>query len=111
MKYLPKYTREREGVSIKENLVALYSYADNQNIEHEYVYSRIFVQILDGEAWKWFRSLAQNSVTRIDELEEIFVKHWGDRKDCVYYLTEFGTLKKKEDEYLADFTKRFNKIY
>ena len=89
----------------------LYSYADNQNIEHEDVWSRLFVQILDGEARKWFISLAPNSITGIDELEEIFVKHWGDRKDYVYYLTEFETLKKKEDESLVDFTKRFNKIY
>ena len=55
--------------------------------------------------------MAPNLITRIDELEDIFVKHWGDRKDYVYYLTEFGTLKKKADEYLADFIKRFNKIY
>ena len=39
------------------------------------------------------------------------MKHWGDRKDYVYYLTKFGTLKKKADGSLADFTKRFNKIY
>ena len=39
------------------------------------------------------------------------MKQWGDRKDYVYYLTEFGTLKKKVDESLADFTKGFNKIY
>ena len=39
------------------------------------------------------------------------MKKWGDRKDYVYYLTEFRTLKKKPNEPLADFTKRFNKIY
>ena len=66
---------------------------------------------MDGEARKWFRSLDPNSVTGIDELEEIFLKHWGDRKDYVYYLTEFGALKKNSYESLADFNKRFNKIY
>ena len=39
------------------------------------------------------------------------MKHWGDRKNYVYYLTEFGTLKKKTYESLVDFTKRFNNIY
>ena len=39
------------------------------------------------------------------------MKHWGDRKDYVYYLIEFGTLKKNADESLANFTKRFNTIY
>ena len=81
------------------------------NVKHEDVWSTLFVYSLDGEAHKWFRSPPPNSITRIDELEEIFVKQWGDRKDYVYYLTEFGTLKKKLDEPLADFTKRFNKIY
>ena len=37
LKYLPKYTGEGEGVSVEERLAALYSYAENQNILHEYV--------------------------------------------------------------------------
>ena len=55
--------------------------------------------------------MAPNSITGFDELEEIIVKHWGDRKDYVYYIIEFGTLKRKAYESLANFTKRFNKIY
>ena len=35
LKYILKYTGEGEGVSTEEHLVAFYSYADNQNIEHE----------------------------------------------------------------------------
>ena len=66
---------------------------------------------MDGEARKLFKSLPPNSITGIDELEEVFLKQWGDRKDYVYYLTKFGTLKNKVDESLVDFTKRFNKIY
>ena len=52
LKYLPKYAREGEGVFAKGHLMASYSYADNQNIEHEDVWSRLFVQSLDGEARK-----------------------------------------------------------
>lgn len=59
-KYLQKYIGDGEGVSAEEHLVAFYSYADNQNIEHEDVCSRLFVLSLDGEARKWFRSLAPN---------------------------------------------------
>ena len=78
--------------------MAFYSCAGNQNIEHEDVWSRLFVESLDGESWKWFRILAPNSITGINDLEEIFVKDWGDMKDYAYYLIEFGTLKKKEDD-------------
>ena len=110
LKYFPKYIGEGEGVSAKEHLVSFYNYAYNQNIEHEDVWSRIFFQSLDGEAHKWFRNLPPNSITRIEALEELFVNQWGDRKDYLYYLTDFGALKKKTDESLVDFTKRFNKF-
>jgi hypothetical protein len=29
----------------------------------------------------------------------------------MYYITEFGALKRKNDEFILDFTKRFNKMY
>ena len=50
LKYHPKYTGEGEGVSAEEHLVAFNSYADNHNIVHEDVWSRIFFHSLDGEA-------------------------------------------------------------
>ena len=66
---------------------------------------------LSGEACKWFRSLPAGSITIIEALDEIFLKQWGDRKDYMYYITKFGALKRKNGESLADFTKRFNKVY
>jgi hypothetical protein len=35
----------------------------------------------------------------------------GDRKDFMYYITEFRSLKRKEGESVSDFSKRFNKMY
>jgi hypothetical protein len=29
----------------------------------------------------------------------------------MYYITEFGSLKRKEGEFVSDFSKRFNKMY
>ena len=92
-------------------MAAFYSYVDNQNIEHEDVWTRLFVQSLDGEAHKWFRSLSTRSTTGIEALDEIFLKQWGDRIDYLYYITKFWALKRKKGESLADFTKRFNKVY
>ena len=111
LKYLPKYTAEGDMTSIEEHLASFYSYVDNQNIEHEDVWTRLFVQSLDGEARKWFRSLPVGSIIGIDALDEIFIKQWGDRKDYMYYIAKFGALKRKNGETLADFTKRFNKVY
>ena len=72
---------------------------------------RYFVQSLDGEVRKWFRELPPNSIDGIDALEEAFMRQWGDTKDYLYYMTEFGSLKRKKDEAVGDFSKRFNKMY
>ena len=39
------------------------------------------------------------------------MRQWGDTKDQAYYITEFGALKRKKEETIADFSKRFNKMY
>ena len=75
------------------------------------VWSRLFAQSLDGEARKWFRSLPSGSIVGIESLDEVFLKQWGDRKDYLYYITEFGSLNRKEGQTLTDFTKRFNKVF
>jgi hypothetical protein len=72
---------------------------------------RVFVQSLDGEVRKWFRGLAPGSIAGIEALDSVFLRQWGDRKDFMYYMTEFGSLKKMEGESVSDFSKRFNKMY
>jgi hypothetical protein len=80
-------------------------------VEHVDVLMRLFVQSLDGEARKWFRILPPNSIADIDALDDTFLRHWGDKKDYLYYITKFGALKRKQGEFVSDFTKRFNKMY
>jgi hypothetical protein len=72
---------------------------------------RVFVQSLDGEVRKWFRGLAPRSIVGIDALDNAFLRQWGDKKDFMYYMIEFGSLKRKEGESVPDFSKRFNKMY
>jgi ribonuclease HI len=66
---------------------------------------------LDGEVRKWFRGLAPGSIAGIEALDTVFLRQWGDRKYYIYYMTEFGSLKKQEGESVSDFSKRFNKMY
>ena len=75
------------------------------------MWTRLFVQSLDGEARKWFRELPTGSITKIDTLDATLLIHWGDRRDYLYCINEFGALKIKNNESLLDFTKRFNKMY
>jgi hypothetical protein len=110
MKYLPRFNGEG-GVTAEEHLNSFYSFADNFNVEHADVWMRLFVQSLYGEARKWFRSLPPNSIADIDALDNTFLSYWGDKKDYLYYITEFGALKRKQGEYISNFTRRFNKMY
>jgi uncharacterized small protein (DUF1192 family) len=110
LKYMPKFSGEGD-ITAEEHLAAFYSYADNLNIESEDVWMRVFVQSLDGEVRKWFRGLAPGSIAGIEALDNVFLRQWGDRKDYMYYMTEFGSLKKMEGESVSDFSKRFNKMY
>ena len=56
LKYMPNFTREGDFTAA-EHLEDFYSYAENINIEQEDVWTRVFVQILDGQARKWFKEL------------------------------------------------------
>jgi hypothetical protein len=110
LKYMPKFTGEGD-VTVEEHLVDFYNYADNLNIENEDVWMRVFIQSLDGELRKWFRGLAPRSIAGIEALDNVFLRQWGDRKDFMYYMTKFGSLKKMQGESVSDFSKRFNKMY
>jgi hypothetical protein len=76
MKYLPRYNGEGE-ITAKEHLVSFYSFADNFNIDHSDVWMRLFVQSLDGQVRKWFRSLPPASIIDIEVLYEAFYKEMG----------------------------------
>jgi hypothetical protein len=110
LKYMPKFTGEGD-ITTAEHLAAFYSYTDNLNIESEDVCMRVFVQSLDDEVRKWFRGVAPGSISGIEALDNAFLRQWGDRKDFMYYMTEFGSLNKMEGEFVSNFSKRFNKIY
>jgi hypothetical protein len=40
-----------------------------------------------------------------------FGNNEGVKRDNIYYLTEFGSLKNKANEPVIDFNRRFNKLY
>jgi hypothetical protein len=73
MKYMPRYNGEGE-ISVEEHLVAFYNFVDNFNIDYSYMWMRLFVQSLDGEVKKWFRSLPPASIADIEEMDKDFIK-------------------------------------
>jgi hypothetical protein len=110
LKQLPKFTGEGD-ITAEEHLAAFYTFTDDNVIMHADVWMRIFVHSLQGEARKWFKALPPGSIDGIRALDSTFLRQWGDKKDFMYYMTEFGSLKRKEGEFVSDFSKRFNKMY
>jgi hypothetical protein len=109
-KYMPKFTGSGD-YTVEEHIEDFYAYVENINISGEDVWTKLFLQILDGQARKWFKELLANSVTGIEQLDEVFLKHWGERRDLLYYITKFGNLKRENGKSVSDFTKRFNKMF
>jgi hypothetical protein len=110
MKSLPKFTGEGD-LTAQEHINFFDQFADILGIEHEDVYSRLLVQTFEGQVRTWFRSLAAGSLRSYEELESAFIRQWGERRDHLYYLTEFRALRKKNSESVLEFTQRFNKLY
>jgi hypothetical protein len=104
LKKMPKFTREGD-ITAEEHLAAFYSYADNYVIVDEDVWMSIFVHSLDGDARKWFRALTPGSIDGIEALDDIFLRQLGDKNDFMYYITKFGSLKRKEGDSVSDFSK------
>ena len=109
MKSLPKFTGEGD-LTVQEHINFFDQFDDILGIEHEDVYSRLLVQTFEGQVRTWFRSLPAGSLGSYQALENAFIRQWGERKDHLYYLTEFGALKKKGSESVLEFIQRFNKL-
>jgi hypothetical protein len=110
MKNIPKFTGDGD-LTAQEHINFFDQFVDILGIEHEDVYSRLLVQTFEGQVRTWFRSLPAGSLGSYQELENAFIRKWGERKDHLYYLTEFGALEKKNSESVLEFTQRFNKLY
>jgi len=56
-------------------------------MDHIDVVMRLFVQYLDGEARKWFKSLPNASFPTWEELENSFTQKWDEKINHEYLLT------------------------
>lgn len=102
---------EETKITTQRQIDIFDAFLENQNVEHHDVVLRLFIQSLDGEVRKWFKSLPNNSITTQEEMENSFLQKWGEKRDHTYMLTKFNVIKKKSREDIYDFIKRFNKLY
>jgi hypothetical protein len=94
LKYMPQFIGEGD-MTAEEYLSSFYRFSEIQGIENEDVWMRVFVQSLDGDARSWFKDFPPVYIDSINALDDSFLKHWGDKKYFLYYITEFRELKRE----------------
>jgi hypothetical protein len=103
MKNMPKFKGEGDLTTI-EHINFFDQFVDILALKPEDVYSRLLVQNFEGQVRTWFRGLPVGSIRTYDELDNDFLRQWGERKDHLYYLTKFRALRKKKSETILEFT-------
>ena len=104
--YLPWFTGE-DHVTADKHLGAFENFVDNFEILHEDVVMRLFLKSLVGDAAFWFRNLEAHSICLWTEFYNSFSRYWGENKSFDQYLSEFSSLKKKRNETIIEFNRRF----
>jgi hypothetical protein len=79
LKLLPRFNGEGETTTL-EHLETFDYFTDNQGLEYEYVYMRIFFQTFEGEVRTWFKGFPPNSINSWDALETAFLSNGVKRK-------------------------------
>jgi len=72
LKCLSRFNREGDTLA-QRHIEAFCAFAENLNVEHLDVVLRLFVQSLDGEPRKWFKSLLDASLATWEEIENYFM--------------------------------------
>jgi hypothetical protein len=86
LEYMPQFTGEGD-MTTKDHIASFYRFAEIQVIENEDVWMRVFVQSLYGDARDWFKDLPPISIDEIAALDDSFLRHLGNKKDLLYFVT------------------------
>jgi hypothetical protein len=72
---------------------------------------RAFSQSLKGETKERFKHLQPKEIISWEELKDVFLKFWGNKKSLDLQRGEFYALEKQDNETIYVFSRRFSNIY
>jgi hypothetical protein len=75
------------------------------------IFMKLFFHNLEGDVRKWFGEIPMASISTWKPLESTFMRKWGEKRYNIYYIPQFFSLKKRANEVVVEFNRRFNKIY
>ena len=76
----------------------------------EDVEMRLFALSLEVDACEWFTNLANSGIKTFAQFETAFNSRWGDKKENRHLLATLNETKKKENETIEEFNKKFNDL-
>ena len=68
---------------------------------------RLLASSLKGKALKYYRGLAHNTISNMDEIRERVCKHFEDKSDHLSLLEQLTIIKRAPQKYMIDFNYRF----
>jgi len=109
-KFLPRFNGE-DNVSTKKHITVFEDFIDYLNIKHDDVFMRMFTQYFEGEVRRWFRYLESNAISSWNGFLDLFLHKWDEMKNHHQYLFEFYSIKRRKDETITKFNRRFENLY
>jgi len=86
-------------------------FTDLLEIINEDVLMRSFCQSVHIDARLWFRNVEADSIISWIDLHDVFLRFWGENKSYDQYLTELYALKRRRDETVSQFNRKFHSFY
>jgi hypothetical protein len=102
---------EHSTVTAEKHIQEFEHFIDLFEIDHDDVCMRYLSQSLKGDTKEWFKHLHLETISSWEELKSVFSKFWGKKKYLDLELTEFYALKRKINETISTFSRRFSNIY
>jgi hypothetical protein len=62
---------------------------------------------MQGDAKEWLRNLHPESISSWEELQDVFLRFWGERKSWDQHISEFHAIKRKKYEIIFMFNRIF----
>ena len=60
---------------------------------------------------RWFTNLPDHSILNYQAFEDSFKDKWEEKKNPKMYLSQCNSMKRKESEYVQEFSNNFIKVY
>ena len=107
-KYLPRFDGE---LSTEKHMDDFEYFNDLFEIEHHYLFMRMFSHSLLGKSKTWFKNLQPESNSSWDELRETLLRFWVERKPWNLLLLELYGMSRMKYKTISNFSRIFSFLY